>query len=84
VVGQRSIWTLDKATIDKLEASIKPDDFPHWGYVDHPPIAADYARYYAGYMDTGHRMVSGEWVLSEMSSDKHAVSMVSAAKKSFL
>jgi hypothetical protein len=68
VAGSASNWTPDLATINRLESSIKPGDIPRSGpstqYPSgHSPLIAEYARYYAGYMAKGHRMIRGELVI---------------------
>jgi hypothetical protein len=57
-------WSLDMPAIQKLEANIKPNDYPKWWYIGDPRKLADYARYYAGYTEKGHHLIAGEFVQS--------------------
>jgi hypothetical protein len=56
------VASLDIPSIQKLEASIKPSDYPKWWYIGSPRNLADYARYYAEYVEKGHRVIAGEFV----------------------
>jgi hypothetical protein len=68
-------WTPDSATIAKLESSIHEGDIPRWGSSTrypsgHSPRVTEYARYSAGDIVDGQKVVLGEFVIPEGSKEK--------------
>jgi len=63
-------WSPDMPKLQKLESAIEPSAYPKWGYVGKAADLNQYARYYAGYRSSGHRLIAGEFVLRESVADK--------------
>jgi hypothetical protein len=63
-------WPPDLATIKKLEAGIQPDDHQKSGSKLHD--LSDYARYYAGYIEGGHRLIAGRFITHRWAGQKAA------------
>ena len=83
IAADPSTWTPDAASIQRLEASIHPGDYPKWGYAGSPPNLAGYSRYYAGYKRDGHRMLAGEFVELTIEGEKPAGIHIVATPKNF-
>ena len=73
----------DAAIISKLESNIKPSDIPLRYLPAHPPIIAQYARYYFGYKADNHRMIRGELILPFRSKMKPAGIYVVGSQREF-
>jgi len=76
-------WSPDMAMLQKLESNIQPSAYPKWGYAGKVPDLTNYARYYAGYTRGAHRLIAGEFVLSEFSAEKAPGIYVVANEKKF-
>ena len=63
---------IDAGTIEKLEESIRPGNYPKWGYGDRPPVISEYIRFYAVRTRHGRRLLLGEFLLPDMISEKAA------------
>jgi hypothetical protein len=69
-IVQAQAWSPDSAAIKKLEADIQSSNPPKLGGKVHD--LTDYARYYAGYTEGGHRMIAGEFVIQRWANQKPA------------
>jgi hypothetical protein len=81
--GGAQDWTPDAAIISKLESDIKRSDIPLRYLSGHPPIIAQYARYYFGYKADNHRMIRGELILPFGSKMKPAGIYVVGSQREF-